>query len=66
MEQPSRTPALRARRKCGVVCGAYPQGQFICPEDVRSQGPPENAQRFLGCEANACGFQKGDLGMILL
>ena len=62
---PSRTPAPRARRACGVVCEAYPQGQFICPEEVK-KGPPENAQRFVGQEANACGFVKGDRGMILL
>lgn len=63
---PSRTPAKRERRVCGVVCEAYPQGQFICPEEVKLMGSPENAMRFLGVEANACGFKKGDRGMILL
>ena len=66
MEWPSRTPTQWERRKCGEVCGAYPQGQFICPEEVKSTGTPENATRFLGNEANACGFKKGDRSMILL
>lgn len=66
VERPSRTPAQRARRKCGAVCEAYPQRQFICPEDLKEKGTPENAQRFLGIEANACAFRKGDRGMILL
>lgn len=66
MRRPSRIPAQRVRRECGVVCGAYPQGQFICPEENQSMGSPESAKCFLGIEANACGFQKGDRGMIVL
>ena len=62
---PSRTPAQRVRRKCGGVCAAYPQGQFICPEDGKETGSPEHAAHVPGRKANACGFHKGDRGMIL-
>ena len=66
MKGSSRISAQRIRRECGVVCQAYPQGQFTCPEEDQFEGTPENARRFLGIEANACGFRKGDRGMILL
>ena len=39
------------RRRVNAQCsGAFPQGQFICPEEVQLTGSPEKAKPFLGCK----------------
>ena len=59
------SPAQRGRRVCGAGCKASPRGQFICPEGLKSEGPPKHTGYVLGSEANACGFKKGDRGMLI-
>ena len=63
--RPSRSPAKQGRHFCGAGCETAPQGQLICPEEQKEKGNPKTAKRFWGTEANACGFKKGDRGLIL-
>ena len=68
---PSRTPAQRARgyaacKRFGHLAETLDLGGFTPPNSSEIKGSPRNAKHFVGVEANACVFQKGDRGMIVL
>ena len=67
---PSRTPAQRARgyaasKRFGRQAKTLGLGEFTSPKSSERKGSPRNAEHFVGNEANACGFHKGDRGMII-